>query len=114
MQEISPSSIRHFVVSGKYKFAQSISTFCPFCHERVNFNAVNLVEDGHRKTISHSSECPACRQIVFFWTITVEKDEVIVYMFPECKGHREILFTGSEIPDPIKRSYESTVHASFL
>lgn len=111
MQEISPSSINYLSSRSNHKYAQSISTFCPFCHERVNFNATNPVEDIHRKTISHSSDCPACRQVVFFWTVSVEEDKIIVYMFPECKGHRKILFTGSEIPDPIKRSYESTVHA---
>jgi hypothetical protein len=111
MQEISSNFINHWSATSNFKFAQSISTFCPFCHERVNFNASNLVEDAHRKTISHSSDCPACRKIVSFWTISMEGDEVIVYMFPECKGYRKVLFTASEIPDPIKRSYESTVNA---
>jgi Domain of unknown function (DUF4145) len=111
MQEISLSSINHCDKTSNFKFAQSISTFCPFCHERVNFNAYNHVEDIYHKTISHSSDCPACRRIISFWTVSIEGDEVIVYMFPECMGYRKVLFTTSEIPDPIKRSYESTVNA---
>jgi hypothetical protein len=111
MQKINSDSVNSWGEVSSCKFAQSISISCPFCHERGTFTPTLLLEDTDRKTISYSSTCPTCQKTVFFWVITLKDIEPLVYMFPECKGFREILFADSEIPGPLRRAYESTVNA---
>ena len=112
MQYIDHDLVNHWGQTPRLKYAQSISTFCPFCFEQVNFNSSqNVLEDTSRKTVSTSGACPACRNTVFFWTISVSDNETEVFMFPVCEGYRKILFKNNHLPDALQRAYESTVQA---
>ena len=112
MQQINDSFVRYWGKTSRLKYAQSISTFCPFCFEQVNFSCTqNVIDDPHRKTVSTSGTCSACRGVVSFWSVNLSEEEIEVYMFPACEGYRKILFKESNLPDPLQRAYESTVQA---
>lgn len=108
MQLIQEESIKYWGTTNGHKHPSSISTFCPYCDERVTFSLGNALVDTHRKSVSSSSQCPACSETSHFWTLSLS-DHQKVFMFPICGDSHAIIFSEDDLPAQLRRAYESTV-----
>src|SRR5262249_31839100 len=68
--------------------------------------------------VAATAYCPGCKQTVQFWTVRHEakpkSDEinpVAIYMYPSAKNHYPCPEFAPDIPEPLQRSFVSTIEA---
>lgn len=93
----------------------SIGTLCPHCAEKVTLTTQGRRFDQARHTLSCSSRCPSCGESVHFWLTELAADgadgEPVteLYMRPTPADRLDATRFEVELPDPVRRAYESTV-----
>jgi hypothetical protein len=114
VQLIPKESVRGWVVHG-LRCPNAVSTVCPHCGERVTFTVARHAEDKPRASVSGSGGCPSCHKVVHFWAVHGSKGSVgdpeAVYMYPPVLNFFRANSLSADVPDPLKRSFVSTVDA---
>jgi hypothetical protein len=114
MQLIPENSVRSWSAYGSnsIKAPTSISTNCPHCNALAVFALDRYLDDAHRKAASTTGICPGCQSEVFFWVILDSKDnQSMIYMYPQVKNHYPHPDFLNDLPEPLSRSFVSTVDA---
>lgn len=84
----------------------------------MTLTCIAFIEDGHRCTISSTGECPHCKQAIRIWSVNKRPDQRTdsdmpeVFMYPAGQHQFSVQEFPSEIPEPLRRAFLSTV-ASF-
>jgi hypothetical protein len=114
MQLIPNQSVRSWA-STTPRSPGALSTVCPHCGERVTFSINRHYEDKPRSAVSGSSGCPNCQALVHFWAVHNSRGSVgepdAIYMHPPVRGFFQASSLSAEVPEPLKRSFVSTVDA---
>jgi hypothetical protein len=115
MQLISRTSVRTWGMTGRHRYAASISAICPNpeCSARVVFTAADVFDDGGHGAVVCNAACPACTEITRFWTVrpkagAAPAEEYEIFMYPSAK--RIYRSDGAaEIPPQLQRAFASTI-----
>lgn len=114
MQLIPNQSVRGWTAATP-RGPTALSTVCPHCGERVTFSVSRHVEDKPRNAIAGTGNCPNCQQSVHFWAVHGSKGSVgepsAIYMYPPVRNFFQAHSLSAEVPEPLKRSFVSTVDA---
>lgn len=114
MQLILNQSVRGWTGT-KPNSPSALSTVCPHCGERVTFSIGRQSVDNARGTVSGSSACPNCQAKVHFWAVhksqTSAGQPEAIYMYPPVQRFFQASSLSAEVPEPLKRSFVSTVDA---
>ncbi|MEQ9564413.1 MAG: DUF4145 domain-containing protein, partial [Pseudomonadales bacterium] len=111
---ISNQSVRSWAPTTQ-KSPSALSTVCPHCGERVTFSLSRHHEDKFRSAVSGSSGCPNCQVVVHFWAVHNNRgsggEPDAIYMYPPVRSFFQASSLSSEVPEPLKKSFVSTVDA---
>lgn len=114
MQLIPKQAVRSWA-STTPRSPSAVSTVCPHCGERVTFSIIRPFEDKPRSTVSGSSACPNCQAVVHFWAVHNTRGAVgepdAIFMYPPVRSFFQASSLSAEVPEPLKRSFVSTVDA---
>lgn len=118
MKPVPISAVKNWAQQNGYFIPGSISTVCPHCTEKVTFTMAQHNNDQQRAAWSSSGTCPSCNQSTHFWTIEPKRvndregqDPAAIYMYPAPATYHEIMKFTENIPEPLQRSFVSTVDA---
>jgi hypothetical protein len=96
----------------------SISTVCPHCGEKVLFTTSEAVNDQIRLTVAATASCPGCNSRTHFFIIRhenepklTENNPAAIYMYPPARNYYPNPKSSLVIPEPLKRSFVSTIDA---
>lgn len=109
MHQISEQQIRRTDTSAGRQRIAAVTELCPHCGERGTFTTENNLSHPTHNVVIGTGKCPSCSKSTFFWSINVT-GRVEFFMHPSPSLHKKIL-DGSGVPDPIARSYNSSVDA---
>lgn len=114
MQLIANSSVRNWAGTTP-RSVGALSTVCPHCGERVTFTVLRHQADGPRNTVSGTGNCPKCNKAVHFWSVhdgsASDGMPTAIYMCPPVRNFFQASSLSAEVPEPLKRSFVSTVDA---
>lgn len=114
MQLIPNQSVRSWA-STTPRSPAALSSVCPHCGERVTFSIGRHYEDKPRSAVSGSSGCPNCQAVVHFWAVHNHRGAVgepdAIYMHPPVRSFFQANSLSADVPEPLKRSFVSTVDA---
>ncbi len=103
---------------GKVRFPSSASIICPYCGEKGVFSLTNPTDDPPRLALSATAACPGCGKPVQFWSIRTKKappgdaeNPIAVYFYPPIENHYRVPEFTTDIPEPLSRSFVSTIDA---
>jgi len=118
MQKIPFISIKRWLNLSNYHIPVSISSYCPYCGERVIFALTSHFYDPHRNAQYSSSNCPSCDSTVSFFTMSPwntleeeERDPEAIFMYPPIKSYRHVKDYSKYIPENLQKAYESTLNS---
>lgn len=118
MQNIALESVKKWAKIGSARIPSSISTICPHCCDKGIFSLERQQDDIVRFTIALTATCPSCSKPVHFWAVRhkqIPKDDtenpVAIYMYPVPKNYYPNPDFAPDIPDPLQRSFVSTIDA---
>lgn len=117
MQLIVRTSIKKWGNVGKLVTAKAVSTVCPHCAQKVVFNVGKFKEDELRLTVGGTGACPDCDQGVRFWSVQeksgagTDGEMPAVFMYPSVKNYYPSPEFSLDIPEPLNRSFISTIDA---
>lgn len=117
MKQLDIGTVRRWVSvsNAAVNAPASICTVCPHCAEKVTLTTQGRHFDQARHTLSCSSRCPSCGESVHFWLTELvagdARDDTRseLYMRPAPADHLEATRFDTELPDPVRRAYESAV-----
>lgn len=122
MQLIPFSAARAWSTLGVYgaRTPSSISTICPFCNERGIFTMYGHIDDQERNSICMSGNCPSCQKTAYFWALREKRKPLAgeesgnpsaIFMYPAGVNYYPHPAFLSDLPEPLQRSFVSTVDA---
>lgn len=111
MQKISGTQIRSSENVENCLAPKVVGARCPHCSEQVVFVLGHGRHDDRRHCVSLTASCPACAKETHFWSLHQNNGRFIeLWAYPPTR-HQQPRDFGDLVPDPLKRSYVSTVMA---
>ncbi len=112
MRQITKNQVRKWTKVAGISIPASFSAWCPHCSEKVTFNTTNHTHDPKRACVSASCNCPSCSHHVSIWSLGAHgPDSAEVYIHPNTGEPHSPKEISSIIPEPLYRSYISTIDA---
>lgn len=118
MQNIPLDAVHGWTISANVRIPHAIRSVCPHCGERVVFGIGECHNDPIRRSVAGTAMCPACQGRVSFWAVRGEKspatpqsNPTAIFMYPVVKDYYPIPDFRAAIPEPLLRSFSSTVDA---
>jgi hypothetical protein len=94
-----------------YTAPKVVGSRCPHCSEAVVFDLGSGVRDARRQCASQTAACPNCAKETHFWSLHKNSGQFIeLWASPHVKERQPKDF-GDLVPEPLRRSYASTVLA---
>ncbi len=118
MQSISISAVHTWATTGTVRSPTAISSVCPHCNDKVVFSLSDRSDDVMRLAVVGTAMCPSCRKRVSFWAMRDERvpvghfaNPLAIYMYPIVRDYYPTPEFSGDIPEPLKRSFVSTIDA---
>jgi hypothetical protein len=111
MQLVPPNQIRHWETVENYNAPKVVGARCGHCSEQVVFALGSGSKDVRRHCVSLTASCPNCAKQTHFWSLHQNNGTFLeLHAHPSAKQRAAREF-GLLVPEPLKRSYVSTVRA---
>jgi uncharacterized protein DUF4145 len=112
MRRIQNNEVRSWGALEGIRVPITIGTYCPYCGEKVILSLGNGLLDAKRRAANFSATCAACPAVISFFCLYDSNNKTSdVYVNPPGGGRREPKEFDESVPEPLKRSYMSTVRS---